>query len=109
MIDPDFIIQVTVWDSETWQFMSDDIHRFREWAEGDWSCDCHREYLFKGDDYFLTASTCLGHKRYLVVYCPELDDVDVMNKHYPEELRNKALYINRELMEAHSLFQEGWK
>jgi hypothetical protein len=64
------------------------------WSEGNGSCDCNRELLFKPDAE--CDGVCLGAHRYVAVDVDiadadaKADAIELMNSSYPDEARKVA-------------------
>lgn len=63
------------------------------WAEGNWSCDCNRNYF---DDEGEDSDTCLGSKRFLVIKAEydkgeEEYTLEELNAEYSQELLDEFL------------------
>jgi len=85
-------MKATVLDTKTGETKEASLGSWN-WAEGNWSCDCNRNYF---DDEGEDQDTCLGGKRFLVVKAV-FDEGEVeytlkeLNDDYPQELLDKFL------------------
>lgn len=82
-------MKATVLDTKTGKTAISEGIRSWDWAEGNWSCDCNRQYLFGIED---NGGVCLGGKRYIVIKAdfdmPEDYEYSLLelNSYYPAEL-----------------------